>query len=177
MQHANHDIDAPGIDPKTDPRNRIAAGAFFAVWAVVGWISMLTNVQIVGVDFGLDPGPGLMPTIVLSIVSAGSLSLIMVGLAGLTKGPFSPIPWRSVARQMIMPLLLVGSLLGYVPLIRWIGFSAANALFASGWMVILSAADLRREPLRALLPIFLGTVIGVGLIYFVFIYWIGVPLR
>jgi len=165
------------VDPKTDPRNRIAAGAFFAVWAVIGWISMLSNVQIAGVDFGLDPGPGLMPTIVLTIVSAGSLSLMAVGLAGLMKGQLPPIPWRSVARQMIMPLLLVGSLLGYVPLIRWIGFLAANALFASAWMIILSAADLRREPVRALLPILLGTAIGVGMIHFVFIYWIGVPLR
>lgn len=177
MQQAEPDIAAPDIDPKTDPRNRLAAGAFFAVWAVVGWISILTNVQIVGVDFGLDPGPGLMPTIVLSILSAGSLSLIAFGLVGLTKDQLRPIAWRSVAHQVVMPLLLVGSLLGYVPLIRWLGFPLANVLYAAVWMIILSTADLRRDPVRALLPILLGTVIGVGLIYFVFIYWIGVPLR
>ena len=166
-----------GHDPKSDPRNRLAAGGFFALWAIAGWYSLLTNTQIMGETFGADPGPGLLPAIVLSIVSAGSLILVGAGLYGLGNLRAPPIAWRRLSRQFVMPLLLAASLVGYIPLIHTIGFVAANTVFAAAWMLIIGAGEVRSDPRRALLHVALGTVIGVSLIYYVFIYWISVPLR
>jgi len=166
-----------GRDPKADPRNRLAAGAFIALWAVAGWYSFLTNSQIIGQDFDTDPGPGLLPAIVLMILTGGSLILMGAGLYGLGHFRAPPIAWGRMVRQLAMPLLLVVSLLGYIPLIHAIGFIAANAVFASAWMMFLGAGELRRDPRRGLIQIALGTLIGIGLIYYVFIYWISVPLR
>ena len=165
------------FDPKTDPRNRLAAGAFFALWAVAGWYSLLNNPQIAGVEFGADPGPGLLPAIVLTIISAGSLILVGAGLYGLGQLRAPPIAWMRIARQLTMPLLLSLSLVGYIPLIHRVGFLPANTVFAAGWMMLLSLDELRRNPMKGVVQIALGTLIGVGLIYYVFIYWIGVPLR
>jgi hypothetical protein len=164
-------------DLKSDPRNRLAAGFFFAMWAVVGWASLSTNRQIVGVDFGQDPGPGLMPAIVLALLSAGSLVLIAAGLAGLIRHSNPALDWRSMVRRTVLPAFLLLTLLGYVPFVRRVGFLPASTAFAACWMALLAADELRRDPFRAAMPILLGTAAGVGLIYFVFIYWIGVPLR
>ena len=164
-------------DPKTDPRNRLAAGAFIALWAVAGWFSVLTNNQIIGVDFGADPGPGLLPAIVLTILTGGSLILIGAGLYGLKAWRAPPIAWRRIGRQVIMPLLLATSLVAYIPIIHVLGFIAGNALFAAAWMLLLGIGEVRSDPRRGLMNIALGVLIGVGLIYYVFIYWIGVPLR
>lgn len=164
-------------DPKTDPRNRLAAGAFVGLWAIAGWYSQLTNEQIVDADFGSDPGPGLLPGIVLTILTAGSLVLIGAGLSGLKGLRAPPIAWARLARQMVMPLLLAVSLIAYIPVIRVVGFVAGNTLFAAAWMALLGRSELRADLRTGLVQIALGTLIGVGLIYYVFIYWIGVPLR
>lgn len=164
-------------DPKQDPRNRLAAGLFFAAWAAAGWVSLLRNPEIVGVDFGQDPGPGLMPAIVLTLLTGGSLVLVGAGLATRSRPPRPRLDWGGMARQAVKPALLVLTLLGYVPLVRAVGFVPASAGFAVAWMLALAAPALRREGARAIVPILAGTAAGVGLIYFVFIYWIGVPLR
>lgn len=164
-------------DPKTDPRNRLAAGAFIGLWAVAGWYSQLTNEQIVSGDFGNDPGPGLLAKLVLTIMTGGSLILMAVGLYGLGRLRALPIQWSAIARQSVMPLLLAGSLIAYIPFIGTVGFLVGNIVFAAAWMLIFGRAELRRDLGRELAYIALGTLIGVGLMYFVFIYWIGVPLR
>ena len=164
-------------DPKTDPRNRLAVGAFMGLWAVAGLYSQLTNAQIVAGDFGTDPGPGLLPRLGLTMLTGGSLILVAAGFYGLGQLRAPPIAWGRLARQSIMPLLLAASLLAYIPLVHTIGFIAATIAFAAGWMTLVGRTELRANPRRELLLIALGTLIGVGLIYFVFIYWISVPLR
>ena len=172
------ETDRPQAIDADDPRNKLAAGLFFAAWAVAGWISLSANDQIAGVDFGLDPGPGLLPTIVLSILTAGAAALCGSGLAGLRRrSARPPVPWSGMAREAALPLLLLACLAGYVPLVRLVGFLPGTALFAIGWMALLDRAGLRAAPRPALVAIALGSAIGVGLIYALFIRWIGVPLR
>lgn len=159
-----------------DPVNRLLAGGFVAVWALAGWWSHLRNDQIVGVDFGVDPGPGLLPAIALCILTGGAVALMAAGLLGLrgTAGNW-PDP-RHLARQSAMPLLLVATLAGYVPLVRAVGFLPANICFAFAWMVLLTGRRVYAHPKRVFSVIAAGALIGVGLVYALFIRWIGVPL-
>jgi hypothetical protein len=162
---------------KRDPRNQIAAGLFFGCWAVIGWWSLATNVQIAGVDFGLDPGPGLLPSVVLWLLSLGSLGLVALGCLRWSQRSEQPIAWWAMARRATVPLLLIASLLAFVPAVRQVGFLPASLAFAIGWMAFLDGKQLRSDPRRSASAIALGTLIGVGLIYLLFIRWIGVPLR
>lgn len=164
-----------GVD---DPRNKLATGLFLSFWVVLGWLSLLNNTWIMEQDFGLDPGPGLLPSIVLSIITLGASGQIALGIIGIVQGRSGrPIRWGEIARQSVFPGLLLLSLLTYVPLVRLISFIPATALLAAAWMIVIDRKRWRQKPLSALPSTVLGTVLAVGFVYLLFIYAIGVPLR
>lgn len=173
MVDTRHD-EAPGSE---DPRVRLASGLFFGAWAGAGWYALVTNAQILGVDFGLDPGPGLLPRIVLTILSSGALILVVSGVAGLLKSAAAPLPWGTMLRGSILPILLCLSLATYLPLVRGLGFIAATSFYSLALMVVLSRRSLRVFPKATAVSIAIGTAICVALIYALFVRWIGVPLR
>ncbi|MEH6728841.1 MAG: hypothetical protein V7703_22065, partial [Hyphomicrobiales bacterium] len=54
----------------------IAVSAFFLIWAVIGWISLLGDANLFSDLYtGADPGPTLLPIIVLSVLSVGGAAL------------------------------------------------------------------------------------------------------
>ena len=157
-------------------RLHLGAGLFFGLWSAFGWYAQLGNVQL-GDDFGLDPGPGFLPVIVLFILTAGSLALIVLGLAERVKAGAFLVDWRSILRESVAPALLCLSLAAYVPLIRAIGFVPATVVYSGLLMATLVRDELRAAPRPTLISIAIGIFACSALTYSLFIYWIEVPLR
>ena len=157
-----------------DPRNQIAAGAFLAFWSTAGWWSFVRTPALWSADYGVDPGPGLLPMIVLTALSAGSLLLIASGLRHAIAGGMGAGRWTDMANGALRPAIFVLTLLIYVSAIRVAGFALASAIFGFAWIGALGASAIggRGPWLQALV----GTAVGVVLIYVVFVYLIRVPL-
>lgn len=159
-----------------DPRNQLAAGAFLAIWCAAGWWSVARTPALTSDDYGVDPGPGLLPTLVLTILSLGALILLAEGIRRILLEPVRKGYWLELRRHSGAPMLFVGSLLVCVPAIGLIGFLPSSGIFAFVWMLVLGYRSGEEAP-GALLPLAgAGTLIGIGLIYFVFVYLIGVPI-
>ena len=75
-----------------------------------------------------------------------------------------------------MPTMTVNGVLIYVAAINFIGFIPASGVFAFAWMVALGFKASEGALKVVLRQAVVGTLIGVGLIYFIFVYLIGVPL-
>ena len=159
-----------------DPRNQLAAGAFLSIWCAAGWWSVTRTPALTSDDYGVDPGPGLLPTLVLTILSLGALILMAEGIRRILLEPAREGYWLELRRHTGTPMLFVGSLLVLVPAIEFIGFLPSSGIFAFLWMVVLGYRSGEGAP-GAQLPLAgAGTLIGIGLIYFVFVYLIGVPI-
>lgn len=173
-QAAAHDTDDAAVGDQA--RKTLLAGIFFALWAGGGWLSIRRNPQIVGADFGADPGPGLLPAIVLTLLSLGAAVLIAVGLFKRSRARPTPIDWPDELRGLIGPALLCIALAVYLPMVRLIGFVPGTVLFATAVMAGQRVPALRANPRREILQIVVGTLVCLGLTWGLFIYWIGVSL-
>ena len=162
--------------PTRNPRNQLVAGAFLGLWSVAGWWSALGTAALWTDDYGADPGPGLLPVLALSLLSAGALGLVLNGLRGMLSAPAAPGYWSGLRRHTLMPAVFVASLLVYVPAIELAGFIPASGAFALLWMAALGLKRPGGARPGALAAAGAGTLIGVGLIYFVFVVLIGVPV-
>ena len=125
-------------------------------------------------DHGADPGPGLLPIMVLTALSLGSLVLLGAGLRQAVAGGMASGRWSKMTEGSLRPAIFVLTLLIYVSAISFAGFAAASAVFCFAWIGALGASAIggRGPWLQALV----GAAIGVTLIYFVFVYLIRVPL-
>ena len=117
-----------------------------------------------------------MPTLVLTIISLGALILVVNGVRRILLVSPNPGYWTGLRRHTLVPALFLASLLVLVPAIDALGFIPASGVFAFAWMVVLGHRS-GGGAVRTLLPLAAaGSLIGVGLIYFVFVYLIGVPV-
>lgn len=164
-------------DPLRESRNQIAAGAFLALWSLAGWSSFLTTPALHADDYGVDPGPDLLPYIVLVTLSLGAVLLIGEGLRRTFAEPGNDRYWRQLFNGSVAPALFVVSLVVYVVAIDSIGYLISSAIVAFSWITILGLRN-RDEPTRTVVTkAALATAIGIGAIYVVFVYLIGVPVR
>ena len=112
----------------------------------------------------------------LTILSLGALILVVNGIRQIVLVSPNPGYWTGLRRHTLVPALFLASLLVLVPAIDALGFIPASGLFAFAWMVVLGHRS-GVGVARTLLPLAAaGSLIGVGLIYFVFVYLIGVPV-
>jgi len=163
--------------PYRESRNQIAAGAFLALWALAGWWSFVTTPALRADFYGVDPGPDLLPLIVLTVLSLGALVLIGGGLRRIATEPGNARYWRQLVDGSLAPMLFVASLVVYVLAMTAIGYLLASGLLAFLWIVFLGLRH-RDEPTRAVvLTAALATVVGVGAVYVIFVHLIGVPVR
>ena len=163
--------------PRRDPRNQIAAGIFLAAFSAAGWWSALSTPALWSDEYGVDPGPGLLPALVLTLLSAGACGLVGTGLRGLLAQRDRPTSyWRELRRHTAKPTIFVASLLAYVSAIELIGFTISSFVLAVAWMLALGWENADRDPKKWLLQAIGGSIAGVGLIYLVFVQLIGVPL-
>ncbi len=160
--------------PLRDSRNQIAAGVYLGIWSLVGWWSFARTPALWSGDYGADPGPGLLPMLVLAILSAGSMLLVAAGVRHSIVASTAKEYWREVSRGSMRPAILVLTLLIFVSAIGVLGFAISTIFFCFAWMFVLGYAVSGKK--AAVLQAAIGTGVGVTLVYVVFVYLIGVPL-
>lgn len=163
------DTENTGNDPARPPG--YAAGAFFLVWAAVGWYAILFNDRLMS-TFGtpqLDPGPALLPIAVCSALTAGGLWFLLSGFLTRNAGLERVAP-----RFLIVPALFLITALLTALLIRFFGFRIPAFSFTAIWLFVLGG---NRSVLwkRAGISVLLAAVISV-LIQVVFVQLLRVPL-
>ncbi len=159
-------------DTRPAPAIDLLAGGFFVAWAAVGWLAYIGNRTLRASLFtGADPGPALLPLIVLGLLSLGGLGLVATGL------------WRAVrheggvplppASTHLMPAGFALGLLVLVWLIPHLGFRLPAVAFCLFWLWIMAPGG---RPLIAwLLRLAAALAIAFG-IHFLFAGLLGVPL-
>lgn len=159
-----------------NPRNQLVAGGFLGLWCLAGWWSLAATPALSSDEYAVDPGPGLLPRLVLTIVTLGAVILIGNGARRIFSEPAEPGYWAKLRRGTLVPAIFIASLAVYVPVIGLIGYVPASALLAFAWMAFLGYRTREGGPFTPLLQAGAGTVIGVGLIYLIFVHLIGVPV-
>jgi len=162
--------------PGRDPRNQLAAGSFLAFWCLAGWWSVAVTPALSSDEYGVDPGPDLLPRLVLTILTLGALILIGNGVRRMRSEPAEPGFWDRLRRGALVPAVFVATLAIYVPAIGLIGYVPASVILTLAWMTFLGYRSREGGPISPLLQAGAGTAIGVGLIYLIFVHLIGVPV-
>ncbi len=129
-------------DPETSPPLsstpgwiNLGAGLFFLAWALLGWFSLLSTPELLdSLGRGPDPGPALLPVVVLSLLTVGGLVITGYSLFR-HYGRFGPCvaAWH----RHRLALALVASLAALPSVMTWIGFTAAIFLVLLGWIWVL----------------------------------------
>lgn len=163
---------------------RSAAGDFtagivlFAVSAVGAW-SLSGNKFIVGIDYGNDPGPGLLPGFLLALLAVSSLAMMImsgVKLMRLRKLDTGGGRLDSPYRPLVVPALMVIGLLAYSQSMSWLGFLETTAIFALIWTIAIGIQDSGRPDARRLVIWLLEAGAICAGIYAVFAWFIKIPL-
>ncbi len=172
---------ADGAAADAGPAAGLAAGAVLFAVSLLGWWTVRRNPELVGADYGVDPGPGLLPQITLSLLSLFALALAGQGAVGLLRrrrgGGARPGPRGAwTLRRLSLPALLVATMTCYALLFPRIGFVWATIGFALFWTVVLGAVEFPPlTPRRAALYAIEAGGITV-LVWAAFAVLIGVPL-
>lgn len=116
------------------PVRALGVAAFFAVWTGVGWISLLGNDRIsLWSDKGLDPGAGLMPALVLTVLSFGTIWTGIGAWRACAAGP-----WRRPSLSgWGLPSLFLGTALAFPAAMTLVGHVVATFVFVLVWVAFL----------------------------------------
>ena len=157
----------------------LAAGIVLLVVSAVGVWSLSTNKFIGSVDYGNDPGPGLLPAILLGLLALSSIA--MMGMAGVKLMRLREMESNTgfldnLAHSLLVPALMVVALFAYSLSMTELGFLETTAIFALFWTVAIGIQDSGRPDVRRLAIWLLeGGAICAG-IYAVFAWFIKIPL-
>jgi hypothetical protein len=143
-----------------------------------GFWSLNTNPDI-GIDFGADPGPGLIPNLLL-----WGLGLCGLGMFG---GAVVQLLWarnRKAATPVVsegwgvflVPVGFTVTLVAYVEAMLSFGFLQATTGFSILWVMLIGYQDHRRFTFRSLVVYLLEALAISGVIYVIFAKLIQVPL-
>lgn len=160
----------------SSPATDLLAGAFFLVWAGVGWVAFLGNDPLRKSLFAsADPGPALLPLITLWMLTIGGT---VIGIKG-TYRSMKETHARSAEslprlRDHAAPLAFLASVLAAIFAMRQVGFPIAGFGLSVIWLYVLSAG--MRVSLRSgLLAIVFGATMTFA-VYYIFVKLLLVPL-
>jgi Tripartite tricarboxylate transporter TctB family len=151
----------------------LGAALFFLAWAGAGWISTLTTPELFGDFLGRrDPGPALMPLMVLGVLTAGGLGLLIGPVIALfsRRAPFGPVAlpnWR--------PPAFFVTVAAFPFLMTAIGHIATTLAFVFAWAFLLSP-DAFRRPVRSAVLAAIAAGVTTLVIHVGFGIVIGAPL-
>ena len=157
---------------RTAPHIDLLAGGFFLVWAAVGWFSYAGNEALrASLGARADPGPALVPLIVLGLLSVGGAVLLAKGF------------WRAAraetgeglprAKTHLLPLGFSATLGALVVAMPATGFLPAAVAFSLFWLWALSSGG--HSALGWALRLAVAGMIGGG-IHLIFAALLRVPL-
>lgn len=165
-------------DIRTAPHIDALAGGFVLIWAAVGWYSYAGNAALrASLWAQADPGPALVPLIVLTLLSAGGGFLLVKGLARKlrpgSEGPDEATEGLPPAHTHLLPLGFALTLTGLSVAMPATGFLPAAIVFCLFWLWALSSGghSLVGWALRLLAAVTIG-----GSVHFIFSGLLSVPL-
>ncbi|ANG63879.1 hypothetical protein A8C75_16275 [Marinobacterium aestuarii] len=150
----------------------LGAGLFFLAWALLGWLSLLGTPELTAtLGKGPDPGPALLPVVVLTLLSVGGLAIVGHSLYR-SYGRFGPclVAWH----RHRLAVALIASLAALPSLMSWIGFAAAVFLTLFSWIWALGLKQSQPGWRIALIALLSSAVIT-GAFYAGFVVLIRVP--
>lgn len=159
-------------DQKTAPAIDLLAGGFCLLWALIGWAAFATNAPLRdSLGAHADPGPALVPLLVLVILTCGGAVLIAKGIwRHLRQDSGAGLP---AATAHILPIGFALSLGILILLLPLTGFLLGGVAFNLLWLWLLS--DRRGGGLPWFLRL-AGAVAIAGSVYLIFATLLRVPL-
>jgi hypothetical protein len=160
------------------PAGDLAAGAVLFVLSVIGAWSLLADPFIMGEDYGNDPGPGMLPGVLLILLALSSLAMMAIAGAKMVRARRLGTQARAKAswKPLLVPLLLVVTLLAYAGAMTQLGFLESTAVFAIFWTFVIGLQDTARPSVVRLVVWLIEGVVICAVIYVVFAWFIKVPL-
>lgn len=146
--------------------------------SALGTWSLATNPRVTGMDWGADPGPGLVPGLLLALLGLGALGLVLragVGL-GRSRGQRGPGVAPAALRPYLLPAAMVLLLIVYSQAMTAVGFVWTTALFACLWSILIAWQQGRRRDVAGILLFVVEGLAITAFMYVVFERVIGVPL-
>lgn len=170
----NDSTDGGSHDGAQSFASNIAVAAFFLIWAAVGWISLLSDENLFSDLYaGADPGPTLLPIIVLSVLSVGGAALAIGAL--LHRRPALKLnkAAQRLPKAVKLAFALFLSVASFPYFMTVIGYLPTTFIFVFVWTFILTQEPMR-APMRNGLIAALAASITALLIYACFELLIGV---
>ncbi len=163
------------MDPGRRALTDLASGGVLLGLAAVGLRALARHPDLVAYDFGADPGPGLLPRLLLWALAAGGGVLLAQGIWTLVRSgrPEVAPGW---GRPLVLPALFALSLAGYVAALKPAGFRAATAVFATLWILVLTRQGGDRLSIRAAAGAVAAAAGITAAVYYVFKGFVKVPL-
>jgi len=170
-------------DPSTSDKaasgwTEAASGVFILLWGLVGVAGLLWRPAIWQDDYGLDPGPGLLPLIVIAGLLVGGVLLMIQGALHLARAPCGAVSTalRQEREPTVMATALLASVIAYVLALKGVGFIPATLVFAAVWITTVFLRDGATGFLRTFGIALVAAAVITASVYFVFQRLIGVPL-
>lgn len=152
----------------------IAVAAFFLIWAIVGWTSLLSDENLFSDLYaGADPGPTLLPIIVLSVLSLGGAALAASAFLSRRPASKSDNTAQRLPKGFKLALALFVSIATFPFFMTHIGYLPTTFIFVFVWAFGLTH-DPMQAPLRNGMIAALAAGITSLLIYACFDILIGV---
>jgi hypothetical protein len=140
-----------------------------------GWLSLRADRTLRTFDFGEDPGPALVPRLLLIALAVGGLLLAGHGLRrmrGRRRRDGGGPGWGALA----LPTAFVASLAAYLAALPRLGYRVTTLLFCLAWIAALSGLGRDRLTPRDWAVAIASAGLVTGSLYYVFRVFVRVPL-
>lgn len=154
----------------------LTTGSLLVALAAFGLRALARHPSLTEFDFGTDPGPVLLPRLLLSSLGVGGGLLAVHGLWKLIRAGRRSLSFPLQLRQVLLPAAFALSLGGYVAVLKPVGFRLATAVFATLWVLLLTRQMGGRWSVRMVATM---VAVGVGItaaVYYVLQGFVKVPL-
>ena len=158
------------------PRGDIIAGVVILLIAIVGWWTIRTNPELVGTDYGSDPGPAMVPQITLGLLVLSALTLMARGIVSLRRASAGLPDGSGGWTWLPIPAAMVASLVLYVLAFPVFGFVEATLFFSILWSIVLGAIEFRPRSTRSYFLYVAEAGLITFLVWLAFAKLIGIPL-
>jgi Tripartite tricarboxylate transporter TctB family len=153
----------------------LLAGVVALAVVGAGWLSLDRDPSLATHDFGSDPGPALVPRLLLTALGVGGVVLVVQGAWSLARRSAAAGPALG-PRRLLWPAAFVASLLVYRQVLAAAGYPAATLGFCAAWMLVLTRRYQGRLTARSAALSVAAAVAITGAIYYVFKGFVRVPL-
>lgn len=164
---------------RQEAKGDIVVGIVLLVICAVGTWSLISNRIISDFDYGSDPGPGLVPALLLSVLALCAVT--MVGSSTIKLYQFgksdSTVKGKGTGwRSLLLPALFIISLLVYSQTMESVGFIVTTVSFATIWCVLIGLQDEGKPVWSKYLLYVIEGVLIMAVVYTLFAKLIQVPL-